>query len=60
MNHCGRSATFLLIAFSALIFRSIPSFAETRTLEGIVVHVADGDTLTVLEQAELICADWAA
>lgn len=45
----SRSAAFLLIALSALIFHSSASFAETRTLEGIVVKVADGDTITVLD-----------
>jgi endonuclease YncB( thermonuclease family) len=49
MNRCSRSATFLLIAYAALICHSNSSFAETRTLEGIVVHVADGDTITVLD-----------
>jgi endonuclease YncB( thermonuclease family) len=39
----------LLVAFAAFIFHSIPSFAESRTLEGIDVHIADGDTITVLD-----------
>jgi len=49
MRCSGRSTIFLFVAFAALIFHSIPSFAEIRTLEGIVVKVADGDTITILD-----------
>jgi endonuclease YncB( thermonuclease family) len=49
MRGSSQSAVLLLVAFAALIFHSIPSFAETRSLEGIVVHIADGDTITVLD-----------
>jgi endonuclease YncB( thermonuclease family) len=45
----GRSAIFLLVAFAALICHSSSSLADTRTIEGNVVNVADGDTITVLD-----------
>jgi len=46
----GRPAIFLLDAFVALLCHSSSSFADTRTIEGIVVNVADGDTITVLNE----------
>lgn len=49
MRVSSRSAIFLFVAFAALICHSNSSIAETRTLEGIVVHLADGDTITVLD-----------
>ena len=49
MRGSGRPAIFLLVAFTAFICNSSFSFADTRTIEGIVVHVADGDTITVLD-----------
>jgi endonuclease YncB( thermonuclease family) len=45
----GRPAIFLLVAIAVFICHSGPSFADTRTIEGIVVNVADGDTITVLD-----------
>jgi len=46
----GQSAIFLLVAFAALICHSTSSLADTRTIEGTVVNVADGDTFTVLNE----------
>ena len=49
MSDSGRSAIFLLVVFTVFICNSSPSFADTRTIEGIVVNVADGDTITILD-----------
>ena len=49
MRGSSQSAVLLLVAFAALIFHTIPSFVETRILNSIVVKVADGDTITVLD-----------
>jgi len=48
MRGSGRSAILLLIAFAALVFHSSSSFAETRTIEGIVQKVSDGDKVTLV------------
>ena len=53
MRGSSRSAIFLFVAFTAIIFHSSSSFAETRTLEGTVVKIADGDTITVLDSAKV-------
>ena len=53
MRGSGRPAIFLLVAFTAFICNSSFSFADTRTIEGIVVHVADGDTITVLDSKKV-------
>jgi|SRR3972149_4617549 len=49
MRGSGRPAIFLLVVIAVFICHSGPSFADTRTIEGIVVNVADGDTITVLD-----------
>ena len=49
MRGSSRSLIFLFVALAALVFHSSSSFAETRILEGIVVKVVDGDTITVLD-----------
>ena len=49
MRGSGRPAIFLLVAIAVFIYHSGPSFADTRTIEGIVVNVPDGDTITVLD-----------
>ena len=48
MRVSSRLAVLLLVPFAALIYLSSISFAETRTVEGIVQKVADGDTVTLV------------
>lgn len=38
------------------LFTLLPAFASAATLQGKVVHIADGDTLTVLVDQRLISA----
>jgi len=49
MRDCSRSAILLLLTLAVFVSLPNSSFAETRTIEGIVVKVADGDTITVLD-----------
>jgi len=48
MPGSSQSAILLLVALAALICHSSSSFAETRTLEGFVQKVSDGDTVTLV------------
>jgi endonuclease YncB( thermonuclease family) len=43
-----RSAFILLAAFATLLL-PVLSIADIRTIEGKVINVADGDTITILD-----------
>lgn len=51
MRVYGRSAILLPLALAVFVSLSNSSFAETRTIEGFVQKVSDGDTITLVTRA---------